>query len=177
MAAPLGSRLGLAAWLGAVGLGILVGLSFSQDVSPAEAPPRDENASESPPEIDPLGPNAACYVCHITFVREELSRTHLREKVACIDCHGLSAAHANDEDIGATPPDVTFKRHEIDASCRECHEGHDVPAREVIARWLEREQPGPSPVCTDCHGSHKIERLEGDETENASIDETVRHRS
>jgi mono/diheme cytochrome c family protein len=33
---------------------------------------------------------------------------HLQAKVGCIDCHGISAGHANDEDIGATKPDITF---------------------------------------------------------------------
>lgn len=103
--------------------------------------------------------NAACYVCHTTFVHEELSKVHLEEKTTCIDCHGLSAAHANDEDVGATPPDITYARDKIDASCGKCHEGHDAPARDVIARWLERGPPTPA-VCTDCHGTHRIDEAD-----------------
>lgn len=121
------------------------------------------DAPDDSPEIDPLSVNAACYVCHTTFVREELSKVHLKEKVTCIECHGLSAGHANDEDIGATPPDITFKRKQVDASCGKCHEEHDVPAREVIARWLERGRPALPSICTDCHGTHKIERPEESE--------------
>jgi hypothetical protein len=167
MAAQLGGRLKWALGLGAVGCGfLLVGLSASGGKAVVAAP-QDGDASDDSMETNPLGPNAACYVCHMTFVREELSRSHLQAEVPCIDCHGLSAAHANDEDIGATLPDVIFKRHEIDASCEECHEEHDVPAREVIARWLERKRPGPSPVCTDCHGTHKIERPEASENADA----------
>jgi hypothetical protein len=103
---------------------------------------------------DPLGPNGACYVCHMTYVREELSKTHLAAKVTCIKCHGLSAGHANDENIGATKPDRTYDRGKINRMCRKCHKTHDVPAEAVIARWLERKLTECPPVCTDCHGEH-----------------------
>jgi len=112
------------------------------------------------PASDPMGPNAACYVCHMTFVREELSKTHLRAKITCIKCHGLSAKHANDENIGATKPDVTFARADVNAACRKCHPKHDVPPEKVVARWLERRLTESPAVCTDCHGTHKIERAE-----------------
>ena len=168
MAARVGSGIVRAAAPGVIVLGILLVFSWPSAPLPAGAGPQHDDSSEGPAEIDPLGPNAACYVCHIPFVREELSKVHLREKVTCIQCHGLSAGHANDENIGATPPDVVFKRHEIDASCRECHKEHNVPAREVIARWLQRKRP-KAPVCTDCHGTHKIERPEEDEARGASL--------
>lgn len=119
-----------------------------------------EEQDEGETMLDPLGPNAACYVCHMTFVFEELARTHLTEKVTCIECHGLSAAHANDEDIGATKPDIMYKRDEVDASCEKCHEEHDVPAQDVVALFLERELKVRKPVCTDCHGMHRIEHAE-----------------
>lgn len=136
----------------------------SEDKS--DTPARATDDADDEVMIDPLGPNSACYVCHTTFVWEELATVHLPEKVTCVKCHGLSAAHANDEDIGATPPDVIFKRSEIDASCNECHEEHDVSARDVIARWIERKQPGFSPVCTDCHGMHKIEESEESDSDD-----------
>jgi len=122
-----------------------------------DAAPVTEPAAEEPAN-DPLGPNAACYVCHMTLVREELAKTHLKAGVACIACHGLSGKHANDEDIGATKPDVVFTRDAVSASCRTCHATHDVPPEAVVARWLERELTESPPVCTDCHGSHRIER-------------------
>lgn len=107
--------------------------------------------------IDPLSPNAACYICHQTFIFEQLSAVHNAEKVTCIECHGLSAAHANDEDIGATPPDIRYAREQIDAACRKCHEEHDVPATEVLARFIQRKlKPNATVVCTDCHGRHRI---------------------
>jgi predicted CXXCH cytochrome family protein len=116
-------------------------------------------SADDAPEEDPLGPNGACYVCHTTFVKEELAKTHLAQKVGCVKCHGLSAKHANDEDIGATKPDVIYPRDKVDAGCRECHDQHNAPARKVVERFIERKLPPKSTaICTDCHGTHKIER-------------------
>jgi hypothetical protein len=130
--------------------------SASADTAPAE---ESDGEDDSGGFIDPLGPNAACYVCHLTFVREEISKVHLAEEIGCIECHGVSAAHANDEDIGATPPDTMYKRHEVDPACAKCHETHDAPASEVVGRFLDRKLPAdPSPICTDCHGRHRIDR-------------------
>jgi hypothetical protein len=104
----------------------------------------------------------------MTFVREELSQVHARADVGCIRCHGLSAAHANDENIGATKPDITFDRAEVNPACRKCHPAHDAPPEAVLARWRERRAAGLAPdvppmaaVCTDCHGAHKIARPAG----------------
>ncbi|MGO8749879.1 MAG: cytochrome c3 family protein [Thermoguttaceae bacterium] len=111
-------------------------------------------------EDDPLGANAACYVCHTSFVKEDLAKTHLAAKVGCIKCHGLSAKHANDENIGATKPDIFFKRGQIDAACVKCHEEHDVLPEKIIARFIERKVAKTPVVCTDCHGAHKIDAAE-----------------
>lgn len=128
---------------------------------PAKAPARA--AAESETADDPMGPNGACYVCHMTFVKEDLAKTHLTHKIACAKCHGLSDKHANDENIGATKPDITYRRAEVDASCQKCHEGHNASARKVVARFLERKlSPQVEAVCTDCHGTHKIDRSQAD---------------
>ena len=124
---------------------------------PAAGPATE--ATEAAEEPEGIWANAACYVCHTRFVKEELSKVHLEKKVTCIKCHGLSAPHANDENIGATPPDVVFKRCRVDAMCLKCHKTHDVPARKVLARFLQRRlSPKSAPTCTDCHGNHKIEQ-------------------
>jgi predicted CXXCH cytochrome family protein len=130
-----------------------------------ESLPNDDGGEEEEEEefLDPMGPNAACYVCHMTFIFEELSKVHLKEKVTCIECHGISAAHANDEYIGATKPDKTYKRCQVNAACRKCHEEHDAKPEKVIAQWIEIGAPKQKPVCTDCHGTHKIERPESEE--------------
>lgn len=165
MAAPMGTCVSRARLLIAVALGIPLLLCFVRGPRSAEtdAPAvkgADQGADEpgQEEEMDPIWANAACYVCHTLFVKEELSKVHVEEKVACIKCHGLSAAHANDENIGATPPDVIFKRDQIDPMCIECHETHDATAREVVGRLLQRRlSPKSPPLCTDCHGRHKIE--------------------
>ena len=120
----------------------------------------------SPKEHDrnPLGANAGCYVCHMTFVKEELSRVHLAAGVGCARCHGPSAAHANDENIGATKPDITFSRAQVNPACRKCHPTHDADPAKIVARWAQvaakkfAGHPPSSPACTDCHGTHKIAR-------------------
>jgi len=153
----MGARLSRLAVLTLGVSGVVLMVCLSRGLLPARA---DEAEAEQdlPEATNPLGANAACYVCHIPFVREELSRVHLEAKVSCVKCHGLSAPHANDEDVGATPPDVVFRRGGVDAMCRECHEEHDVPADQVVARFLKRRLPRRRPaICTDCHGTHKIE--------------------
>jgi hypothetical protein len=143
-------------------VGIVAAIDVARRAAADEAPPAKPAASpagDSAEETDPLGANAACYVCHMTFVKENLSKVHLAAKVGCVKCHGVSAKHANDEHIGATKPDRTYQRGQIDKACSACHPAHDVPARKVVARFEEQHLPAsPSPVCTDCHGTHKIER-------------------
>ncbi len=127
--------------------------SASTSASSRGEPPGDQDAS------DVLGGNAACLVCHLTFVKEPLARSHQLKGVSCTKCHGASVAHANDEHIGATRPDITYPRAKVDGACAVCHEEHDVPATKVIARFLERKLPAqPVTICTDCHGSHRIAR-------------------
>lgn len=104
--------------------------------------------------------NGACFVCHANLKHEPLVMVHARAKVSCMECHGPSLDHRDDED-NVTPPDVMFLRATIDTACRECHQSHDVPAAEVVARWRERGQAksaSAAAVCTDCHGRHRLPR-------------------
>ncbi len=152
----LGLGTGPADWrlLGAEGAAAPTQTAASPKAAADNPPPAESESAD-----DPMGPNGACYVCHMTFVKEKLAKTHLAHKIACAKCHGLSAKHANDENIGATKPDITYRRSQVDASCQKCHEGHNATARQVVARFLERKlSPRADPVCTDCHGTHKIER-------------------
>lgn len=115
-------------------------------------PPTDSfhtNPAEPTDQIDALGANAACYVCHIRFVKEQISKVHLSKDITCIHCHGLSASHANDENVGATLPDITFERDEVDILCLKCHTRHTIPS-------VELSKYQSHPVCTDCHGSHRL---------------------
>lgn len=156
MASQMGTRLSRAGFLGVIVFGALLVFSFAAAPPPAGTADSGDGATD---ETNPLGVNAACYVCHIPFVKEELSKVHLKAKVTCIKCHGLSAGHANDEDVGATKPDVVFKRRQVDAMCGECHQEHDVPARQIVARFIQRRlSPESAAVCTDCHNTHKIQQ-------------------
>lgn len=104
--------------------------------------------------------NAACYVCHSNYQEEELVTLHAAGDTGCIDCHGKSYKHRNDEN-NTTPPDVMFPREKIEDACGKCHETHNAPAARVIARLRER-MPRLTEVeqatCTDCHGHHRLAR-------------------
>ena len=137
--------------------GLLGHLALAVFVARVVAGPETAPATRPSAETDPFSANGACYICHMTFVKEELAKTHLKHKVSCVKCHGISAKHANDEDIGATKPDIAYKRGEVNASCRKCHETHDVAPEKVLARAAERKV-GAEAVCTDCHGGHRIQK-------------------
>ena len=116
-----------------------------------DAPP-EEAGPEMPDE------NQACYVCHTNYEEEPFAVYHGVDDVTCIDCHGKSFDHRNDED-NITPPDVMYPPEKIAGKCAECHETHDASAAKVLARWRERcpEKDDPkSIVCTDCHGQHRL---------------------
>lgn len=119
------------------------------------------------PEAQPAN-NDQCYVCHLPFTEEKLATIHARERVWCVKCHGLSAAHMSDETIGATRPDRVFRKEQIAVLCAECHEKGDHPKLkdEDRAKRLAQSQKAQTEikgrkvevkgVCTDCHGTHWI---------------------
>jgi hypothetical protein len=119
----------------------------------------DEKLPDPPKKkVEVKADNSACYVCHGNYDGEELALIHAKEDVGCIECHGESLAHRDDED-NVTPPDVMYPADKIEEKCAECHDSHDVSAREVIVRWQERCPKKTNPkelVCTDCHGQHRL---------------------
>jgi formate-dependent nitrite reductase cytochrome c552 subunit len=119
----------------------------------------DEKLSEAPKkESKPLADNSACYVCHGNYDGEELVLSHGKEDFGCVDCHGPSVDHRNDE-ANVTPPDLMYGLEDVDKLCRSCHSEHDAPAREIIERWRSRcpEKKNPNEiVCTDCHYQHRL---------------------
>lgn len=142
-----------------------------QDEKPGGLPPLvvDKSAPlmlEDPPEVDPwaapFGPvadNLACYCCHANYEEEQFVVYHAKANVGCVKCHGQSYAHRDDEN-NVTPPDTMFPPETIEANCKECHETHDAPAKDVIARWQERCPKKTKPeelLCMDCHGKHRLE--------------------
>jgi hypothetical protein len=104
--------------------------------------------------------NDSCYVCHNNYREEELAVVHAKEEMGCVDCHGDSLEHRNDED-NITPPDIMYPLAKVDSLCKECHEEHDVAAKDVLKRWQERcpEKTDIDTVaCTDCHGHHRLKQ-------------------
>ena len=119
--------------------------------------PKD-NVRPDKPVAPSVAENSACYVCHENLQTEELVTQHAAGDTGCVDCHGKSYDHRNDEN-NTTPPDVMFPRGNIDAACLECHETHDAPAAKVVARLHERAprlSESEQLVCTDCHGFHRL---------------------
>ncbi len=122
---------------------------------------------DEPAEADKTNPQAtaavdadmaACFVCHANFKTESLAQGHAKAKMGCIDCHGKSYAHRNDEN-NTTPPEKMYARDQIDYACRQCHPSHDVPAAKVVVLALQRglSQTDPKAIlCTDCHGHHRL---------------------
>ncbi len=102
--------------------------------------------------------NQSCFVCHDNYKDEPLMLVHAKEEIGCVDCHGESVAHRNDED-NITPPDLMYPLAEIDDACQECHDTHDAPAEKIIARWQTRcpeKKDVKKIACTDCHGRHRL---------------------
>jgi formate-dependent nitrite reductase cytochrome c552 subunit len=100
----------------------------------------------------------ACFVCHANYKGEFVAERHAAANIGCVSCHGDSLAHRNDEN-NTTPPETMYPADKIDPFCRGCHDAHDIPAKEIVARWkelnLDRSDPDKI-VCTDCHGRHRM---------------------
>ena len=110
--------------------------------------------------------NVACLTCHLDFAKEELVVTHFKEaKMTCMNCHGDSDAHRDDES-NMTMPDVLWGRAETEPFCGQCHEKEKHPVEEVVEfrrKWQGKQRPNQrwvkeESICTDCHGNHAIPR-------------------
>ncbi len=102
--------------------------------------------------------NTACFVCHTNYRTEFLVSRHAQANIGCVNCHGESTAHRNDEN-NTTPPETIFAADKIESFCQKCHQGHDVSPGKVVARWMERNPDKTDAgqiVCTDCHGDHRM---------------------
>jgi len=94
--------------------------------------------------------NAACFVCHANYRGEFLADRHAKADVGCINCHGDSFAHRNDEN-NTTPPETMYSAEKIDPFCQGCHDAHDISAKKIIARWIEQKVKKPDATCEGCH--------------------------
>lgn len=108
--------------------------------------------------------NSACLTCHVNFEHEPMVEAHLAKGIVCARCHGISYDHLNDEDA-ANKPDILFGRLQVVPFCRGCHAQHKNPAKVEQFRkdnFGKRRPNGrlirENPICTDCHGEHRISK-------------------
>ena len=94
--------------------------------------------------------NTACFVCHANYKIEFLADSHAKADIGCVNCHGQSFAHRNDEN-NIIPPETMYSAEKIDPFCQDCHTAHDIPPRTIIARWLKRSEKEANPSCSGCH--------------------------
>jgi len=121
--------------------------------SPKAPPPEEKYYDEAD--------NSFCYVCHINFKKEPLVVRHKAANVGCVDCHGESLPHADDED-NATAPTTMFTKAEVNDACSTgCHEPEKLKKITSHKAWYaltDREKTETNrQYCTDCHGMHKLD--------------------
>jgi len=120
--------------------------------------PTDEQQKSATIVNEATAENAACFVCHANYRTEFLVSRHAEANIGCVNCHGESTAHRNDEN-NTTAPETIYAAEKIEPFCQKCHQGHDVSPGKVVARWLERnldKTDAGQVVCTDCHGDHRM---------------------
>jgi len=112
------------------------------------------------------GGNSKCYVCHATMKEEHITTKHLELDITCDKCHGDSIEHMHDEML-MTKPDLLFGRAQVIGMCGKCHSSHENPDKVEAFRkeWSGRMRPNgrtiaPDSVCTDCHGTHNLAKVE-----------------
>jgi hypothetical protein len=145
---------------------VVAGFAGARTISPAE-----ESGSEKPND------NSKCYVCHPDMKTEEISTSHVAMGVSCDVCHGSSTEHMHDEML-MTEPDLLYGRSEVrkmcsDPSCHKPGEGREVygwqdhkdpdAVEAFFEKWTGRIRPNGravnhNSVCTDCHGTHNINK-------------------
>jgi hypothetical protein len=105
----------------------------------------------------PQADNSRCFVCHINYMQEDIAVIHARENIGCADCHGQSDAHIADESWASggngTPPDTMYPRAKINPFCMGCHTKDKIDTDQHKPLFANFEKT----VCTDCHGSHRLE--------------------
>jgi cytochrome b subunit of formate dehydrogenase/nitrate/TMAO reductase-like tetraheme cytochrome c subunit len=99
-----------------------------------------------------------CGSCHEDVLNEYRKSVHGRQNDAgngqaaiCADCH---TRH------GVGEPDSEEERVQIAQNCGTCHEGSMTTYLDTYHGKVTRLGYGTTAKCSDCHGSHGIERLE-----------------
>ena len=100
--------------------------------------------------------NSRCQVCHINFMKEELTMVHAKAGIGCAKCHGVSDAHIADESWASggngTAPDIMYPRLKINPFCIECHTREKIGEVEMHKDLFDGS--GGDKTCVDCHGKH-----------------------
>jgi hypothetical protein len=112
---------------------------------------------EYAPPSGPVADNSRCHVCHITYVREDISVIHARANIGCGDCHGDCDAHIADESWAwggnGTPPEIMYPAAKINPFCMGCHPEDEIDTdqhRDFLSGIAEEKH------CTHCHGDHRL---------------------
>ena len=108
-------------------------------------------------EDDLLGANAACYVCHTSFVKEDLAKTHLAAKVGCINATACPRSTPTTRISGPPSPMSFSNAARSTPLAASATRSTNVVPEKIIARFIERKVAKTPVVCTDCHGAHKID--------------------
>ena len=113
------------------------------------------------PEVDqsvgPKADNSRCFVCHINYMQEDIAVSHARADIGCAGCHGESDEHIADESWASggngTAPEIMYPRPKINPFCMGCHTKDKIDTDQHKPLFANFEKM----VCTDCHGSHRLE--------------------
>ena len=105
----------------------------------------------------PLDDNSRCFVCHINYMQEDIAVIHTRANIGCAGCHGESDEHIADESWASggngTAPDIMYPPAKINPFCMGCHNKDKIDTEQQKPLFANFEKM----VCTDCHGSHRLE--------------------
>ena len=167
-------RYGLPGLLGlAAVLFLLVATQTSLAASGAEA--LSEVRREAPNEVEGEveGPNDACLACHQEPGRsttlpsgESLSlyvspqvfegSVHGQEGLACVDCHTSVGSYPHPPIEAQSRRDLSL---ELYAVCQDCHATEYALTQDSVHERARAAGQPEAAVCTDCHGSHGIQRM------------------
>ncbi len=96
------------------------------------------------------GMGQGCAGCHVDVSDQWVGSGHDLADIGCIECHGPSEGHVQDENNEVLPDEV-FARADMDRLCAACHRcQHAASAPDRPDLSIRRAVP----ICTDCHPAH-----------------------
>jgi len=116
-----------------------------------------DEEEEFVPPTGSVADNSRCFVCHISYMQEDITVIHARANIGCAKCHGDCDAHIADESWAwgenGTAPDIMYPRPKINPFCMGCHPKDEIGTEQhkpLLANTGEKK------YCTDCHGNHRL---------------------